>query len=71
MSVTVGMLSAISGIGAGLGIVLAGPIVDHLSWEWLFWLPLVLVGAALVGVAVRRARVARPHPRPARRRSAP
>ncbi|WP_239070540.1 MFS transporter [Cellulomonas chitinilytica] len=52
VSVTVGMLSAISGIGAGLGIVLAGPIVDHLSWEWLFWLPLVLVAAALVGVAV-------------------
>jgi MFS family permease len=52
VSVTVGMLSAISGIGAGLGIVLAGPIVDNLSWEWLFWLPLVLVAAALVGVAV-------------------
>jgi len=51
VSVTVGMLSAISGIGAGLGIVLAGPIVDNLSWEWLFWLPLVLVAAALVGVA--------------------
>ncbi|WP_456789170.1 MFS transporter [Cellulomonas sp. P5_C5] len=51
VSVTVGMLSAISGIGAGLGIVLAGPIVDNLSWEWLFWLPLVLVGAALLGVA--------------------
>ena len=50
VSVTVGLLSAIFGIGAGLGIVLAGPIVDHLSWEWLFWLPLVLVGAALLGV---------------------
>jgi EmrB/QacA subfamily drug resistance transporter len=52
VGVTVGLLSAIFGIGAGLGIVLAGPIVDHLSWHWLFWLPLVLVVAALVGVFV-------------------
>ena len=51
VSVTVGVLSAIFGIGGGLGIVLAGPIVEHLSWEWLFWLPLVLIVVALLGVA--------------------
>ena len=39
VSVTVGLLSAIFGIGAGVGIVAAGPIVEHLSWHWLFWLP--------------------------------
>jgi EmrB/QacA subfamily drug resistance transporter len=50
VGVTVGLLSAIFGIGAGVGIVAAGPIVDHLSWHWLFWFPLVLVVAALVGV---------------------
>lgn len=50
VSVTVGILSAIFGIGGGLGIVAAGPIVDHLSWEWLFWFPLVLIGIALLGV---------------------
>ncbi|MDI1462611.1 MFS transporter [Catellatospora sp. KI3] len=50
VSVTVGLLSAIFGIGAGLGIVLAGPIVEHLSWEWLFWFPLMLIGVALLGV---------------------
>lgn len=50
VGVTVGLLSAIFGVGAGLGIVLAGPIVENLSWEWLFWLPLVLIAAALVGV---------------------
>jgi EmrB/QacA subfamily drug resistance transporter len=49
VSVTVGLLSAIFGIGAGVGIVAAGPIVEHLSWHWLFWLPLVLVVIALLG----------------------
>ncbi|WP_426594199.1 MFS transporter [Cellulomonas sp. McL0617] len=49
VSVTVGLLSAIFGVGAGIGIVAAGPIVEHLSWHWLFWLPLVLVAIALLG----------------------
>jgi EmrB/QacA subfamily drug resistance transporter len=39
----IALISAILGIGAGLGIVLAGPIVDALSYHWLFWFPLVLV----------------------------
>lgn len=50
VGVTVGLLSAIFGVGGGLGIVLAGPIVDHFSWPWLFWFPLILIGIALVGV---------------------
>jgi len=50
VSVTIGLLSAIFGIGAGVGIVAAGPIVQHLSWHWLFWFPLALVVIALVGV---------------------
>jgi len=50
VGVTIGLLSAIFGVGAGVGIVAAGPIVEHLSWHWLFWLPLVLVVIALVGV---------------------
>jgi len=49
VSVIVGLLSAIFGIGAGIGIVAAGPIVEHLSWHWLFWLPLALVVIALIG----------------------
>jgi EmrB/QacA subfamily drug resistance transporter len=49
VSVTVGLISAIFGVGAGVGIVAAGPIVEHLSWHWLFWLPLVLVVIALFG----------------------
>jgi EmrB/QacA subfamily drug resistance transporter len=50
VSVTVGLLSALVGIGAGVGIVMAGPVADHLGWRWLFWIPLLFVGAALAGV---------------------
>src|ERR1041385_4519028 len=45
----IGLISAIMGIGGGLGIVLAGPIVQHLSSHWLFWFPLVAVVAATIG----------------------
>src|SRR5438034_153062 len=44
-------ISALLGVGGGLGIVLAGPITQHLSYHWLFWLPLVPVVAA--GVAAQ------------------
>ena len=39
----IALISAILGIGGGSGIVLAGPIVDNLSYHWLFWIPLVVV----------------------------
>ncbi len=44
----IALMSAIIGIGGGLGIVLAGPITDSLSYHWLFWLPLGLVAATTV-----------------------
>jgi EmrB/QacA subfamily drug resistance transporter len=46
---SIGFLSAVLGIGAGLGILAGGLIVEHLSWEWLFWMPLVVVIAAALG----------------------
>jgi EmrB/QacA subfamily drug resistance transporter len=42
----VGMVSAILGVGGGLGLVLSGALVDYASWRWLF-----IVGAAFVGIA--------------------
>lgn len=36
VKVGIGLLSAVFGVGGGLGIVLSGLIVDHLSWRWLF-----------------------------------
>ena len=44
----VGAIASLSAVGAGLGIVLAGPIVNALNYHWLFWLPMVLTVAAAV-----------------------
>jgi EmrB/QacA subfamily drug resistance transporter len=48
----IALISAILGIGGGLGIVLAGPIVDSLSVHWLFWFPLVLVVVATIATVL-------------------
>ena len=55
---SIGLISAILGVGGGAGLVLGAVIVEDLSWHWLFWSPLVVtLLAALVHVALR-ARVA-------------
>jgi MFS family permease len=43
---SIGLLSAILGIGAGFGIVAGGIIVEHLAWQWLFWVPLPIIVVA-------------------------
>jgi EmrB/QacA subfamily drug resistance transporter len=48
----IALVSGILGIGAGLGIVLAGPILQHLSYHWLFWIPLAVTSVA-AGAAIR------------------
>ncbi|MBB4697571.1 MFS transporter [Paractinoplanes abujensis] len=44
----VGLIASLSAVGGGLGIVLAGPVVDALGYRWLFWLPMI----ATLGAAV-------------------
>jgi EmrB/QacA subfamily drug resistance transporter len=44
----IAMISAIIGIGGGLGIVVAGPITEVLDYHWLFWIPLVACVVATV-----------------------
>jgi EmrB/QacA subfamily drug resistance transporter len=39
----IGLMSSLIGIGGGAGVVLAGFIVAHLSYHWLFWFPLVVI----------------------------
>jgi EmrB/QacA subfamily drug resistance transporter len=44
----IGLVSSLLGIGGGLGLVLPGPIMTRLSYQWLFWLALVVIAAALL-----------------------
>ena len=44
----IGLISATFGIGGGAGLVLSGVIVDHLSYEWIFWLGFAVVAVAIV-----------------------
>ena len=48
VATAIGLISATFGIGGGAGLVLSGVIVDHLSYEWIFWLAFVVVVAAIV-----------------------
>jgi len=41
-------MSAILGVGGGLGLVVGGLIAEHLSWHWLFWLALPIMVLAAV-----------------------
>ncbi len=46
VSTGVGFTAAIVAVAAGAGIVLAGPIVSHLNYHWLFWIPLFMIAVA-------------------------
>ncbi len=48
----VGSLASLTAVGAGLGIVLAGPIVNALNYHWLFWLPMILTVVAAVSAVL-------------------
>ena len=49
----IGLISGLIGIGAGIGIVVAGPILSPLDYHWLFWIPLaILVPATIVTMIV-------------------
>lgn len=39
----IGLVSSLLGIGAGLGLVVSGPIVATLGWRWLFWAPFAVL----------------------------
>ena len=42
---SIGLISAIFGIGGGAGLIAGGLIADHLSYHWIFWLGTISAGA--------------------------
>lgn len=42
----VAVLASLAAVGGGVGLVLAGPIVDGLGFRWLFWLPGIVTAVA-------------------------
>src|SRR6266700_5402178 len=48
----IGALASLTAVGGGLGIVLAGPIVNALDYHWLFWLPMILTVIAAVSAVL-------------------
>jgi EmrB/QacA subfamily drug resistance transporter len=48
----VGVIAALLGVGGGLGLVLAGPIVNALNYHWIFWIPGIVVAIGAVGTFV-------------------
>jgi len=45
---SIGLMSSILGVGAGVGLISGAIIVQNLSWQWLFWIPLVVIVIAAV-----------------------
>src|SRR3954449_12998669 len=46
-AVAIGLVSAMFGIGGGIGLPLSGVIVDNADLSWLFWIGLIALPAAV------------------------
>ena len=44
----VGITAALTAVGGGFGLILAGPIVNNLDYHWLFWVPMIMTAVATV-----------------------
>ncbi|CAN5190774.1 MFS transporter [soil metagenome] len=48
----VGTIASLAAVGAGAGLVLAGPIVSAFNYHWLFWFPMIVTALAAVAALV-------------------
>jgi EmrB/QacA subfamily drug resistance transporter len=48
----VSMIASLMAVGAGAGLVLAGPIVSALNYHWLFWIPAIVTALAAVATVM-------------------
>lgn len=47
-----GLVSAVFGIGGGIGLPLSGVILDHLDVTWIFWVNLIALPAAVAAYKI-------------------
>lgn len=52
VAVAIGTISGSFGIGGSAGLVLSGPLVDHVSWHAIFWVGIAMPVAAIPFVAM-------------------
>ncbi|TAK70257.1 MAG: MFS transporter [Actinomycetota bacterium] len=45
---SIGIVSALLGVGSGVGLLVAGPVVSTLGYHWLFWLPALVIAVVIV-----------------------
>ena len=48
----IGMAAALLAVGGGVGLVIAGPLVEALSYHWLFWIPMIMTVVAAIAAAI-------------------
>ncbi len=44
----VGWLASVIAVGGGIGMIIAGPLVDTLGWRWLFWMPMLITAVTAI-----------------------
>src|SRR4051794_5163161 len=47
----IGTAAALLAVGGGVGLGIAGPVVEALSYHWLFWIPMVMTVVAALAAA--------------------
>lgn len=48
----IGTAAALLAVGGGVGLVIAGPLVEALDYHWLFWIPMIMTTVAAVAAAI-------------------
>jgi EmrB/QacA subfamily drug resistance transporter len=48
----IGTSAALLAVGGGVGLVIAGPLVEALSYHWLFWIPMAMTVVAAIAAAL-------------------
>lgn len=48
----IGAAAALLAVGGGVGLVIAGPLVERLSYHWLFWIPMAVTVLAAILAAM-------------------